>query len=483
MSAIPDEDEDMDAEDTTPTSATTDDRKPSRLPSLPNITAVSSTTESTASHQRPHRPQTARSNSKHSIKFSLQQHARWSALPKDVKKYLSYHKDNLSYHHYAFKYDGSDFLKSTFLEIALNDQSHALVYAIVAFSCYHYVIAEENSTVSLETFLQYYNRSIILLGQSIKKKKPSIPTLLTILQLATIEVWSPLLAFNRVRLTHFKEFLRDWANLLGHERAAYQILTELFTPQTITQDETRRKIAAWYMRFDLFAGIMSGGQTKLSREWVAACQEHYRRQSRDRPDDLPARLEDFFSSARLLVTDSTLLFAAKKKETISDDEFAGKTRDTIQQYADFGHTIDTAFPDPSNFVKDLPKARSPDRDDLSNAGSPHFLYNQDLFTMNYILLDFWAMDLNFKHQLAVAQEQTTTIEMESIALKTCKMIEAIHRSGLGQKGAMLGCQASLGIASLFLPKDKENVDWCRGKFAQIEQLGYVGISFAPISSD
>ena len=79
-------------------------------------------------------------------------------------------------------------MKTTFLEIALNDQSHALLFAIVAFSCYHYVMRQEDDTTSLETFLKYYNQSIMLLQASLKRKKPNITTLLAILQLATIEV-------------------------------------------------------------------------------------------------------------------------------------------------------------------------------------------------------------------------------------------------------------------------------------------------------
>lgn len=92
----------------------------------------------------------------------------------------------MSHHHYAFKYDSGDFLKTTFLEIALNDQSQALLYAIVAFAAYHHTLAREDSKIS--HFLTYYNRSIMLLQQSLKSKKPGVTTLLTILQLATIEV-------------------------------------------------------------------------------------------------------------------------------------------------------------------------------------------------------------------------------------------------------------------------------------------------------
>lgn len=225
---------------------------------------------------------------------------------------------------------------------------------------------------------------------------------------------------------------------------------------------------------------MGGGETKLSREWFAACQEHYRRQSRDRPDDVPAKLEDLFSTSRLLATDSTLMFSAKKKEQISDEEFATKTRDLVQQYADFEHLLETAFSDSTNFIKSFPHAPPPSEDDITDYRDPNFLYNEELFTMNYVLLDFWAIDLNLKHQLTVAQQQTPTPEMTELALKKCKMIEAIERSGLGQKGALLGCQASLGIASLFLPKDQKHTDWARRKFAVIEQMGYV--KFNPLSN-
>lgn len=178
----------MDGYDTTPPSATADSRQIPRLSTSRNSNPTSPTIESPTIIQRPTRPHPSRSSSKHSLKFSIQQHRGWSSLPKDARKFLTYHKDHLSYHHYAFKSDGGDFLKTTFLEIALNDQSHALLYAIIAFSCYHYVISEEDDTTSLETFLKYYNQSIILLQQSLKKKKPNITTLLTILQLATIEV-------------------------------------------------------------------------------------------------------------------------------------------------------------------------------------------------------------------------------------------------------------------------------------------------------
>lgn len=142
--------------------------------------------ETPVSATRPPRPSVPRSTSRQSVRPSISQSNQWSKLPPKVKFYLRYHQNSMSHHHYAFKIDGGDFLNSTFLEIALNDSSRALLYAIVAFSAYHFALAQGNARIS--EFLEYYNTSITFLSQSLKSKKPGITTLLTILQLATIEV-------------------------------------------------------------------------------------------------------------------------------------------------------------------------------------------------------------------------------------------------------------------------------------------------------
>lgn len=109
---------------------------------------------------------------------------RLSALSEDVKALLRYHIEKLYYYHYAFRSDRGDFFKTTLLEIAINDENEALLYAVVAFAEYHRTFAVADSGIT--NFLTYYNKSIGLLQQSLKH--PNTTTLLTILQLATIEV-------------------------------------------------------------------------------------------------------------------------------------------------------------------------------------------------------------------------------------------------------------------------------------------------------
>lgn len=99
----------------------------------------------------------------------------------------------MTHHHYSLKYDGGDFLKTTFLEIALGYEP--LLYAITAFSAYFHTLAMPNGKV--QYFLGYYDKSVSLLRQSLlRSPRHTVATLLTILQLATFEVGQSTLYFT-----------------------------------------------------------------------------------------------------------------------------------------------------------------------------------------------------------------------------------------------------------------------------------------------
>lgn len=260
---------------------------------------------------------------------------------------------------------------------------------------------------------------------------------------------------------------------MGHQRAAHQILTDLFTPQTIMQDETRRKIINWYMRFDLFASMMSGGETVLSREWFVAQSSYHTEQAASRPDDIGFKFEEYFSTQRLLATDVTLLFAAKMKGSMDNEEWVRQADLLMQKVETFGRQIRTAYTEPSCFVQDFSGTRPPRPDDLTDYVEPGFLFGGELFTMNFVMIDFMAIEMMFKHQISRARQQPFPTDLVEVALRSCKIFEAVEHYSLAPSGAITGCQASLGVASLFLPSDKKHTDWCRRKFALIEQRGSV----------
>lgn len=107
------------------------------------------------------------------------------SLPKEVRFFIRYHRENLDCDHYALKFDNTNFLQTTFLEIALSYEP--LLYAITAFAAYFFTLDRQDG--KLQDFLQYYNKSVSLLRDSLaKSSRHSTATLLTILQLATFEV-------------------------------------------------------------------------------------------------------------------------------------------------------------------------------------------------------------------------------------------------------------------------------------------------------
>lgn len=108
---------------------------------------------------------------------------------------MNYHRENLTFHHYSMKCDTGDFLKTTFLEIALSYEP--LLYAITAFAAYHHTMSSPDG--QLQDFLGYYNTSVSLLRESLAKTpRHTLATVLTILQLATFEVK----AFDRLDPFH-----------------------------------------------------------------------------------------------------------------------------------------------------------------------------------------------------------------------------------------------------------------------------------------
>jgi hypothetical protein len=145
-----------------------------------------------ASHTRSHHPSTYGSPEASRLAGETSSE-RWASLPDDIKFYLNFHKERITYHHYHFKFDDTDFIHSTMIDIALRDTSPALLSGIVAFAAYHHSFAQKNIKQSM--FLEYYNRSITALFQLVASKRHDFATLLAILQLATIEVCRRIPAF------------------------------------------------------------------------------------------------------------------------------------------------------------------------------------------------------------------------------------------------------------------------------------------------
>ncbi|KAK7710121.1 hypothetical protein SLS57_008459 [Botryosphaeria dothidea] len=455
LPAIPDEDEPGDASShrASVSNASRRSREPSNTPSLTHGKSPSPSTEgsTTIPHAQP-RPVPSRTSSRSNLRKSPMERT-WAELPSDVRYYLDWFRNNITCHHYCLKYDGADFMRTTLLEIAVHNDH--LLYAVVGFAAYHHTLARPNGKIS--DFLTYYNRSVQLLRLSLQRSQRRTPaTLLTILQLATIE-----------------EYLGDWVNLIGHQRAAYEIITSMYTPQTIMQNETLRRIITWYQRFDLMGGIMSGYETVLGRDWFLACTDYYTQQTRDRPHEVGCKFDERLSLCRLFANDCATLFSRKAKDQISDEVFAAECMALDKRIDEWVEQLDPSLTDASKHITNFDGAPARDPDDVVDPYDPHFMLGDELFPMNIVFIDYWAIALMFKMQLCNVFQKEPTPEVQKIAYDICKMFESLEMYPNSPPGIVIEASAAIGMGVVHLPRDEKHVMWGRRKFAKVEAQGYI----------
>jgi hypothetical protein len=110
-----------------------------------------------------------------------------SNQPEEVQFYINYAKETLTPYHWNYAPDGSDFLKNALFDIARHYPP--LLYALTCFAAYHYSLNRPDGRI--EGLLKWHSQSVQALSKSLMNDpKHTVATLLTILQLATIEVSS-----------------------------------------------------------------------------------------------------------------------------------------------------------------------------------------------------------------------------------------------------------------------------------------------------
>ncbi len=124
-----------------------------------------------------------------------------SNFPLDYQIHIQYFATAVTNYHYSLSAEFGE----PFMQLLLTEamKSELLLNAVVAFSAYLSTV--RNPDGKLKDFLQYYNRSVTLLLDALKRKDThNVHTLLTILQLATIEVRT---ALNPGQTYHRKSIL------------------------------------------------------------------------------------------------------------------------------------------------------------------------------------------------------------------------------------------------------------------------------------
>lgn len=236
------------------------------------------------------------------------------------------------------------------------------------------------------------------------------------------------------------------------------------------ETEVRRKILAWYSRFDVMGGLMSGYQTVLGREWFVATENYYQQQSLSYPNSIDYKIEATIAKHRLLAVDLALLFAQLPRGAITIEKFERESDKFADQIKTWKEKLDPIFRDPSYLVQSFDgKERAPE--DIVDPYLPGGLYKGALFTFNFMLIDWHAINLMHGYKTASLLKRPLPSELSEIALDICRLFEAIEYWPDSPAGSLLKAQGSLGLALLVLPKDGKHIMWCRRKLAKVESLG------------
>jgi hypothetical protein len=411
-----------------------------RSPSSESSTSTMSETQTPASSVQP------------SSRATPLLRSKWAHLKTDLQKYLDFHQEHITHFHYILLYDFDNFFHTDLIELALTYEP--LLYAVVGFAAYYHTLGQPDGKLS--NFLRYYSRSLSLLRQSLRAGQPHTEaTIATILQLAT-----------------FEEHLGDWPNLVGHHRAAHEMLLARYTIENVMDTERSRQIFAWYAHFDLVAGLLAGNQMVLSRDWYAKCARWY--EEHIDPDDVD--LEGSFcyigATNRLIGLDLAALLSKFPRGQISREEFVTENEKLSQRMDELRKKIQD-LNDDFYTVTEFPTKQPLGPSDIVDPYLPGGLFRDALFPLNYSWTGWYGTDIMRQFQTSLMLQQELPAELEGLALEQSRIFEAIQRWPQSPEGSALGAISALGISALFLPKDQRHTMWLRRKFAAVEQNGYV----------
>ncbi|EXJ90518.1 hypothetical protein A1O1_03621 [Capronia coronata CBS 617.96] len=384
-------------------------------------------------------------------------HAKIRTLRPDLQKYLQFQQEYMTYYHYFFKLDPTDFVHSEFIDLALTYEP--LLYAAVGFAAYHYELQQPDP--KLAHFLGYHSKSLSMLRKALERNvKITEATLLTVLQLAT-----------------FEEYIGDWVNLVGHHRAACTMIMELYTCESMMETDLGRRIFSWYARLDVTVGLMAGKQTRLDRQWFEANSTWYFNQINNDPEgdlDIENTLAYFVAANRLIGMDLAFLFAKFEERKFTEETFRMEVAKVVERLDSMKREIEL-FNDEYYRVQDFPveRIRPLTSDDIVNPYAPGGLFKDALWPLNFMWIDWYSIEQMQKYQTAKLLKEPLPADLEQLSLEQCRIIETIERWPEAPDGAILGAHASLGLASVFLKKDATHIMWARKKFATVERLGYI----------
>lgn len=258
--------------------------------------------------------------------------------------------------------------------------------------------------------------------------------------------------------------------MVDHHQAAYALMQELVTPESSNLVELHTNIFLWYARFDVVVGILAGTEAVLGRDWYIGKEQYDAEQAALYPDDPNKQLALVASINRRFGLDMASLYAKLSRGMIPMDQFA-------QQNEQLGQTMETAknilkqFDGNEDTVRSYPNQQPLTDDDIVDPYVPGRIWQGPLWDANYVRIDLLSTELMFKYQTMLALKQPLLPDLQRLAFEQCELMETISRWPNRGNGFCIAFKNSIGLSSMFLPKDTKHQMWSRRKLALMEQNG------------
>jgi hypothetical protein len=258
---------------------------------------------------------------------------------------------------------------------------------------------------------------------------------------------------------------------MGHQKAALEIITKMFTPQSVMQTPVGRMCLTWYVRFDNFVALMGGFPTDLPREWFNSMLSFTQSQASLDPEALRWKIDERTARLRLITYDMSILFAKGSRGQISHEDFNQSHDRLTQRLEAWKDSWDPALTDERYLVRDFPHRRPPRPEDIVDPYTPGILYDFPLFSSTIVMAEWHGIMIMHKCQSSNTPPEQLFMSLGMHAYATCQYFETLEHWPSTPKGTLILIQSCIAIAALFLPQTERHHMWCRRKFALLESLG------------
>lgn len=264
---------------------------------------------------------------------------------------------------------------------------------------------------------------------------------------------------------------------MGHQKAAFEFLTQLFTPKTMVQTSLGRVIHRWYTRLDLIVATMGFAKPSLPRRWLAECVSYQERASYG--SDLTSACDRAQAQLGLLSMDMCLLNARIKSGEGTKEELTAEHIQLTIGLREWRDNLHPGLADPANLVSSA-SLDSPMSPRLFNYFPDHVpLFVEPFCFATANVCEWHSIVLMHTTQaeqagdvLAVAEAKAQLgDDAAAHAVAICEIIDAAGRWPLVPKGMLMMMHPVLGVAAMFLERSTRNHMWLREKLAWLESCG------------